>query len=201
MVCTVSLCELRYEWWSALRLRVVSQKRGFELEKFRIDGAAGRTFALKIEEASEVDERLVRTLLEIDLQTFTESTFSQYTARAFLKNGRVFLLSADTRTIGTCVCVRSWDRPNEAMILSMGIRPGWRGRGLGQRFVQGILSRLRAQGLRGVSLMVSLDNRRAIKVYQESGFGIEEAMERDSRTGEAYVVMRCQLGDPPVVEV
>jgi len=168
------------------------------METFRIDGTAGRSFVLEIEEARELDEDTVRTLIEIDLQTFSESTFSQYTARALLRNGRVFLLRADGRTIGTCVCMRSWDRPSEAMILSMGIRPGWRGRGIGLRFVHGILERLRVKGVRGVSLMVSLDNRRAIRVYEENGFSVEEAMERDSRTGEAFVVMRCQLAEPPV---
>lgn len=168
------------------------------METFRIDGTAGRSFSLTIDEATEITEDLVRTLIEIDLQTFSESTFSHYTARAFLRNGRVFLLSADGRVIGTCVCMRSWERPGEAMILSMGIRPGWRGRGVGHRFVQAILSRLRAKGLRGVSLMVSLDNRRAIRVYEESGFTVDEVMERDSRTGEAFVLMRARFADPPL---
>lgn len=168
------------------------------METFRIDGTAGRSFVLEIDEVRAVDENVVRTLLEIDLQTFSESTFSHYTARAFLRNGRVFLLRADGRTIGSCVCMRSWDRPSEAMILSMGIRPGWRGRGIGLRFVNGILERLRVKGVRAVSLMVSLDNRRAIRVYEENGFVLEEAMERDSRTGEAFVLMRARLGEPPV---
>lgn len=168
------------------------------METFRIDGSAGRSFTLEIEEVREVDEQVVRTLIEIDLQTFSESTFSQYTARAFMRNGRVFLLRADGRTIGSCVCMRSWDRPSEAMILTMGIRPGWRGRGIGLRFVKGILERLRHKGVRAVSLMVSLDNRRAIRVYEETGFTLDEAMERDSRTGEAFVMMRCKLAEPPV---
>ncbi|MFK7931228.1 MAG: GNAT family N-acetyltransferase [Myxococcota bacterium] len=171
------------------------------MESFRIDGTAGRSFSLTITEATEISEELVRTLIEIDLQTFSESTFSHYTARAFLRNGRVFLLSADGRVIGTCVCMRAWDRPGEAMILSMGIRPGWRGRGVGHRFVQAILLRLSAKGLRSVSLMVSLDNRRAIRVYEESGFSLDEVMERDSRTGEAFVLMRAHFKEPPLTVV
>ena len=119
---------------------------------------------------TRVDPALVRTLIEIDLQTFAESTFSPYTAAAFLQNGRVFLLRADEAVIGTCVCMRAWDRPTEAMILSMGIRPGWRGRGLGQRFVSGVLDKLKAKGMRSVSLLVGTDNRRAVKVYEDVGF-------------------------------
>jgi ribosomal protein S18 acetylase RimI-like enzyme len=168
------------------------------METFRIDGTAGRSFHLEIQEVTRADEELVRTLMDIDLQTFSESTFSPYTARAFLRNGLVFLLLADGRVIGTCVCVRTWDRPNEALILAQGIRPGWRGRGLGIRFVKGILDRLRMRGLDAVSLMVSLDNRRAVRVYEETGFVVTETLERDSRTGEAFVQLRCPLAEENV---
>jgi len=164
------------------------------MENFRIDGATGRTFELRIDEVEEITEELVRTLIEIDLQTFSESTFSHYTARAFLRNGCVLLLRADGHIIGTCVCMRTWQDPTEALILSMGLRPGWRGRGLGHSFVRGILDHLRRLGVRSVALLVSLDNRRALRVYEETGFTVDEVMERDSRTGEAFVRMVCRLG-------
>lgn len=171
------------------------------MENFSIDGATGRSFELSIQEAETISEDLVRTLVEIDLQTFSESTFSHYTARAFLGNGRVLLLLADGHIIGTCVCMRTWADPSEILILSMGIRPGWRGRGLGHSFVQGILKRLRERGAKAVSLLVSLDNRRAIRVYKETGFTVQEVMDRDSRTGEAFVRMRCSLVERPELSV
>jgi len=174
------------------------------MESFRIDGATGREFEIAVEEVADFDGELVKTLIEIDLQTFAESTFSPYTAAAFLQHGRVFLLRADDAVIGTCVCMRGWDRPNEGMILSMGIRPGWRGRGLGQRFVSGVLHRLKAKGLLSVSLMVGEDNRRAIKVYQDVGFEIVEEGPADPRTGTHLLLMRALLQDPedlPVLQL
>ena len=90
------------------------------METFRIDGAKGRAYEIRVDETTDCGDELVRTLVDIDLQTFSESTFSRYTARAFLRNGRVFLLRADEVVIGTCVTMRCWDRPNEAMILSIG---------------------------------------------------------------------------------
>ncbi|TVQ90111.1 MAG: GNAT family N-acetyltransferase [Deltaproteobacteria bacterium] len=171
------------------------------MEHFSIDGATGRSFELRIEEVDSISEELVRTLIEIDLQTFSESTFSHYTARAFLGNGRVLLLLADGHIIGSCVCMRTWGDPDEVLILSMGIRPGWRGRGLGLSFVQGILHRLSQIGAQAVSLLVSLDNRRAIRVYEETGFSVQEVMDRDSRTGEAFVRMRCSLVDRPELSI
>lgn len=171
------------------------------MESFRIDGNSVRDFSIRVDEVSDVTPDLVQTLLEIDLQTFAESTYSTYTAAAFFRMGRVFLLRADEVVIGTCVCFRSWDRPNEAMLLSMGIRPGWRGRGLGQRFVTGVLDRLRARGLRSVALLVGKENRRALKVYADVGFHVvdERLVDPDvapfvpHAKGEALVLMRAYL--------
>ncbi len=180
------------------------------MESFRIDGHSGRAFQILVEEVHSVTPELVQVLIDIDLQTFAESTFSHYTAAAFLTNGRVYLLRADDVVIGTCVCMRSWDRPNEATILSMGIRPGWRGRGLGQRFVSAVMGKLRAKGLRSVSLLVGKENRRAIKVYNDVGF--EAASEAQIRSGlsafgslpdDALLLMRARLqsDDGPVIEL
>jgi len=172
------------------------------MESFRIDGNSARDFTLGVEEAGDVTPELVRTLIDIDVQTFAESTFTPYTAAAFLKGGRVFLLRADEVVIGTCVCLRSWERPNEAMLLTMGIRPGWRGRGLGQRFVSGVLERLKARGLRSVSLLVGKNNRRAIKVYSDVGFAPVEEREVDPMNDDDVLLMRVTLqSDPQVIEL
>lgn len=170
------------------------------MESFRIDGNSARNYAIRVDEAQSYSPELAAILLDIDLQTFAESTYSPYTAQAFLKFGRLFLLRADEVVIGTCVCVRTWERPNEALLLSMGIRPGWRGRGLGQRFVKGVLDRLRSRGIRSVTLLVEADNRRAIRVYADVGFVAAEERTADPLTGDVMVAMRAQLIDEdPVV--
>jgi ribosomal protein S18 acetylase RimI-like enzyme len=175
----------------------------YPMESFRIDGASDRDYAIRVDEVVDVTPELVRTLIEIDLQTFAESTYSPYTAAAFLKCGRVYLLRADETVIGTCVCMRAWDRPNEAMILSMGIRPGWRGRGLGQRFVQHVLDKLRNRGLRSCVLLVGQDNRRAVKVYQDVGFRVVEQREVEPQHHDVLLLMRVILQDEdaPVIEL
>lgn len=167
------------------------------MESFRIDGNSVHDYEIDVHEVADLTPEVVRTLVEIDLQTFAESTYSPYTAAAFLKMGRVFVLQADGGTIGTCVCFRSWERPNEVMLLSMGIRPGWRGRGLGQRFVRGVMDRLRAKGIRSVTLLVGKDNRRALKVYQDVGFQIVGEREVDPEVGETLVTMRALLREDP----
>lgn len=160
------------------------------MESFRIDGNSAHDYQIQVDEAPGFSPDLANTLLDIDLQTFAESTFSPYTAQAFLKFGRVFLLRADHVVIGTCVCLRTWDRPDEALLLSMGIRPGWRGRGLGQRFVKDVLEKLRAAGTRSVSLLVEADNRRAIRVYTDVGFLPSGERSVDPVTGDVMITLR-----------
>lgn len=178
------------------------------MESFDADAPLGRSFRLaeradlRVEEVHEVTPELVAKLVEIDLQTFSESTFSEYAAAAMLRNGRVFLLWAPSGVIGTCVTMRCWDRPNEAMVLSMGIKPGWRGQGLGQHFIASVLAKLKARGLRSVCLYVGTDNRRAIRVYEDVGFAQVERGPRDAHGQGALMLMRAVLQDDlPVIEL
>jgi ribosomal protein S18 acetylase RimI-like enzyme len=181
---------------------MLGQERGLSMQRFQIDGDSGRSFEIRVEEAEGLSEELIRVLLEIDLQTFSEATFSTYTAAVLLRQGRAMLLRADGVVIGTCVLIRCWDRPNEVMLLSMGIRPGWRGRGLGQRFLGAVMDRLRTMGIRAVSLLVGADNPRAIKVYEDVGFSVVETTLDDQRTGEVFLMLRCVLqDDAPVAEL
>ena len=62
------------------------------MESFRLVTDSGTEYAIRVQEIDEVRDDVLKTLIEIDLQTFSESTFSHYTAAAFLRNGRVFVL-------------------------------------------------------------------------------------------------------------
>ncbi|MBA2322444.1 MAG: GNAT family N-acetyltransferase [Deltaproteobacteria bacterium] len=159
----------------------------------RIDGDNGAAFAITVIEASGLTPELVHTILDIDLQTFAEGTFSAYTGAVFLQHGRVFLLRADEETIGTAVCMRSWADPREATLVAMGIRPGWRGQGLGQRFIAGVMQLLRSAELQRVSLMVGAGNKRAIRVYRDVGFVVDGEHQADPRGGESLLTMRATL--------
>jgi len=160
------------------------------------DREPGDGLAIRVDEVHEVTDEAVRTMLDIDLQTFSEPTFSHYTAAAFLQSGHVFTLTVDSGVIGTCVFMRCWDRPNDANLLSMGILPGFRGQGLGQRFLIEVLGRLRKRGVMGVTLMVSESNRRARKVYADAGFEQTGKRYDDPRTHEGFIQLRVQLGEP-----
>jgi ribosomal protein S18 acetylase RimI-like enzyme len=164
----------------------------------RLDGARRESTAdpVVVVEADHIDPALVRTVIDIDLQTFSEPVFTHYTAAAVLQNGRVFLLTVDGQVVGTCVLLRCWDHPRECTLLSMGILPGFRGQGLGLRFLGEVFDRLRASGLEAVTLLVGQGNKRARKVYVEAGFQPTGTRHVDPRTHEIHEELRANLFQP-----
>ena len=56
------------------------------------------------------------------------------------------------------------------MIQNVGVVPGHRGLGLGRCLVERALAGFRMQGLRRVGLEVTVDNARAVRLYQRMGF-------------------------------
>ncbi|MCA9572627.1 MAG: GNAT family N-acetyltransferase [Myxococcales bacterium] len=169
------------------------------MESYDADGDPRRSPPITVVEVSEPDVSVIRTLVDVDLATFSESSFSDFALASLVRNGRVFLLQHGTSTIGTCITMRCWERPSEAMVLSMGIKPGWRGQGLGQTFLVAVLARLRQRGLRSACLYVGADNRRALQLYQDCGF---ETVEIGSDLqGSTMVLMRAQLGEPELISL
>lgn len=163
------------------------------MNSFSIAGEGGRMFTIRVSRAEHVTPQLVRTVIELDLETFAESTFSAFTATSFLAHSRVYLLYADQRIIGHCMCMRTWDNPDEVSILSMGLRPGWRGRGLGQRFVLAIVDLLSREGATSMVLMVGDANKRAIKVYGDVGFNEVGECQASQDAGGRLLVLRKDL--------
>jgi ribosomal-protein-alanine N-acetyltransferase len=114
-----------------------------------------------------------------------------------LRHGRVFTITASGLVIGACHCLRDFERPDEVVIFNMALRPGWRGHGLGTRFLYRILERLQARGVRSCALMVAATNHRAIAVYRTK-FGFEHVatLPNEFNTGQEYLFMRLDLTEP-----
>lgn len=156
---------------------------------------------IRTHEVTEHDTALIKTVIDIDLMTWSEQTFSRYTAALMLRHGRTFVLLADDVPVGTCQCVRSWERPSEAVLFSISIRPGWRGRGLGTRFMQDVFDALTRSGLRSVILSVTADNGTGIQKYQELfGFQVVEVLENEYGKNQDEVLMRKVL-QPDLIPV
>lgn len=163
------------------------------LAELRIVDGSGETHLITVERARRGDPMVARAVLEIDLQTFTDATYAEPTAMAVAHHAAVYLLRRTGRPIGACVCLRDFDHPDEALVLSMGILPGWRGRGLGQALLGVVLDHLITEGIRAVVLHVGARNQRALKVYEDVGFfPVGEEGDADL-LGERRLILRADL--------
>jgi ribosomal protein S18 acetylase RimI-like enzyme len=171
------------------------------MEQVREESADSRFADLRLEEVLHPKEVPIRELMELELQTFAEATFSPYAAHVFLQGGGVFVLRAGKDIIGTSVVVRRWDRPHDAQFLSTTLRPGWRGQGLGEYFLRGVLAKLEGRGIRQVSLLVASKNLAAIQAYQKVGFERTGEVVGEADYAGTFLRMTLSLKPPQVHEV
>jgi ribosomal protein S18 acetylase RimI-like enzyme len=164
-------------------------------EEYLMDVGGNEMVAVRFERADPTDTGIAGCLIDIDLQTFTEATFSRFAASALLRHGSVFVLRHDGAVIGTAVCVRSWHDPDEALLLSIGLLHGWRGRGLGTRFVQSILRELTTDGFRALTLEVDDANERAVHVYESLGFEHVRTVDAAPSSRRRLLVLRRALAE------
>lgn len=82
--------------------------------------------------------------------------------------------------------------------LGMGLLPGYRGRGLGERLLRACLTKAEEQGLTRIELQVRADNAAAIRLYERVGFVREAVLRRAMRfDGVHYDAVQMSLLLPP----
>ncbi|WP_283194430.1 GNAT family N-acetyltransferase [Rhizobium sp. AN80A] len=85
-----------------------------------------------------------------------------------------FVASSEGAVVGWCD-IRRHSQPVHAHggALGMGILPGFRGQGLGERLIRVTIDDALAKGLVRIELNVHADNVRAIRLYERVGFARE----------------------------
>jgi ribosomal-protein-alanine N-acetyltransferase len=157
-------------------------------------GERATEHSVYVEQVTGHDPTLIAALLEIDLGTFSEPTLSRATAVALLRHGQAFLLRADGHLVGACLCIRTWENPDEAALVHQAIRTGWRGFGLGSWFLEQVLQTLAHQGLSSIVLHVACENVTARHLYEDKfDFIPVTDCELDYEPGQGRVMMRKTL--------
>jgi ribosomal protein S18 acetylase RimI-like enzyme len=80
-----------------------------------------------------------------------------------------FLALSGGEIIGFSMCV---EEAGEGWIDSAGVRPAWRGQGIGHALLARSMQSMREAGIKGAVLRVNEDNPRAIAVYNRLGFEV-----------------------------
>jgi GNAT superfamily N-acetyltransferase len=158
---------------------------------------SGATVPVIVERAPAHDPRLAELLVAIDLQTFAEGTFTDVSAFLFARHGATWWIRAGDRPVAFALVFRDVDDPTAAVLLSMGIVPGWRGLGLGPALLQAMFQGLPPLGFRRLVLHVGARNVRALKVYQDAGF-VQQGEEPDLTDGDTRLCLVRALGSVEV---
>ena len=81
--------------------------------------------------------------------------------------------------------------PRQAHILSIAIKPSFRGRGFGRRILVHFLEKTKVLGYTSIKLEVQVDNDKAIKLYEELGFKIETRIRKYYQdNADAYLMLK-----------
>ncbi len=161
-----------------------------------VRGSTETEHALYVREVLHHDPALVRDVIEIDLNTYSQPTVTRFSIGSAMRHGRLFLLEADGCVIGTCQCMRSWNNPSEVALVNQAIRSGWRGFGLGSWFLGQVLHILREHGIRSVVVHVDCDNQRALHLYENKfDFVPVTGCELEYGPGHGRIMMRQTLDE------
>lgn len=107
---------------------------------------------------------------------------------SLIEKGHPFVVAADGGTVVGWCDVVPVPRPIFAHVgvLGMGLRPDWRGRGLGAELMAAALEASRRCGLERVELAVFADNERAQRLYAKMGFVVEGVQSRRAKIDGRY---------------
>jgi len=124
------------------------------------------------------DERAVHaTLTEAFARHygFSEEPFDEWSAVAFARDSfdpaLWFVADVDEEVVGALLGVVRLDM---GWVADLGVRGGWRNRGIGEALMRRSLESFRARGFRSVGLNVDPENETgAMRLYQRLGFRFE----------------------------
>jgi ribosomal-protein-alanine N-acetyltransferase len=151
--------------------------------------------AIRVEEIDELSPGLLEALVAMEKEAFGKGGMNEWFLPPFVRYGRVFVLwvEGDQRPAGVAECMNSWQEPQCVYLFGVSLNKKWRGQGLGTRFLQDIIGRLRMQGFRALELTVSPNNMAALRLYQDKlGFRTIAFCKDEYGPGEDRLLLRLE---------
>lgn len=134
-------------------------------------------------------------LTNYETEIFGRGALNEWTFPVFARNGRVYIMRDDIGIAASAELMRCWTKPNEAYILSISVRKSLRCRGLGSKLTKKIISDLREEGFKAISLTLDPKNLTAAKFYERFGFKHKETLFEEYGVGEDRYSMRLVLAN------
>lgn len=151
---------------------------------------------IRVQEVDEVEPHLLQALMEIEQEAFGVGGMNEWFLPPFVRRGQVYVLWVEGKEqpVGVAECMVTWGQPECAYLFGIAIREGWRGQGLGTRFLLEICHRLQAMGFLALDLTVAPTNVPALRVYKDKlGFETIAFHREEYGQGEDRLVMRLDL--------
>lgn len=132
---------------------------------------------------------------------------AEFYARFFRRHGVRAALAAAPRLVRPSIARRAWetaryprdgDELPEAELLSIGVDPGERARGLGRRLTDELLRELAALGVGDVKVVVDAANDPANRLYEAVGFRRERQVQVHEGVTSNVWVIACPSSSPSV---
>lgn len=119
--------------------------------------------------------------------------------RSFLQAFHPIVVKVDGETAGTAgYLAPPEEKPFQAKIVSMYVRPGFQRRGFARRLLQEIMSRIRKETeATEVVLTVYEENRRAFELYRSAGFRVLDGTGETSATADGRKELLMSLALQP----
>jgi len=139
------------------------------------------------EVAVPLNQEELEFLVKLEEEAFGRGGLSYFEIPAFALFGRIYYLYHQEEIVGHAIITRYFDR-EAAFLYSFAIRPFYRNKGLGKKFLQLLLDRLK-NNFASIYLTVDPKNEPALKMYREAGFHVVELVPDFYGKGEDRYIM------------
>lgn len=140
----------------------------------------------------EIDD--FKYLLIIESESF-DSGYSPYFIKMIpiLYGNTSFIAVKGRSAQGYVMAALEQGNPHRAWLMSLAVRPKYRGFGLGERLMCSLLATLKDLMVEEVVLTVSAGNTKAISLYKKLGFREEKLVEAFYGSGEDRLIMKKDI--------
>lgn len=133
------------------------------------------------------------SVMEIEKLSFSEN--QRYSEETFIHYHRespdcFFVAEHMGKVIGYIICSYVEDYGH---IVSLAVRPEYRGRGVGRKLLEKAEETLRNRGVRIIILEVAVSNKIAYSLYRKMGYRVVSTLERYYGDEDAYLMIKTLM--------
>ena len=153
---------------------------------------------LKVYLVQDFDLKLLHRITDFGLDIFGDLGMDEWGLVPQIRHGNVYILKEEGKKeiIGLAILMRDWEDFYKAYLYDYAIAEELRGLGLGYKFLKIITEDLSEQGFDKIGLTVDVDNKAAIRLYEEK-MGFKSILYKYDEYGKGHdrYIMELEIKD------